>query len=76
MAERRRYIICRNEAEAARDTANRAAAIAALDQQLRRGEKALIGNSAYCRFLRLTAKHAFEINPGKVACASTRRLMH
>ena len=67
MAERRRYIVCRNEAEAAKDAADRAAVIAALDQQLRRGDKALIGNSAYRRFLRLTAKHAFEIDPGKVA---------
>jgi hypothetical protein len=67
MAERRRYIVCRNEAEAAKDASDRAAVIAALDQQLRRGDKAMIGNSAYRRFLRLTAKHAFEIDPGKVA---------
>jgi Transposase DDE domain len=67
MAERRRYIVCRNEAEAAKDGSDRAAVIAALDQQLRRGDKAMIGNSAYRRFLRLTAKHAFEIDPGKVA---------
>ena len=67
MAERRRYIVCRNEAEAAKDAADRAAVIAALDQQLWRGDKALIGNSAYRRFLRLAAKHAFEIDPGKVA---------
>src|SRR6187401_881338 len=47
--------------------ADRAAVIAALDQQLKRGDKALIGNSAYRRYLRPTAKHAFEIDPGKVA---------
>jgi Transposase DDE domain len=62
-----RYIVCRNEAEAAKDAADRAAVIAALDRQLKRGDKALIGNSAYRRFLRPTAKHAFEIDPGKVA---------
>jgi hypothetical protein len=67
IADRRRYIVCRNEAEAAKDAADRAAVIAALDQQLRRGDKALIGNSAYRRYLRPTAKHAFEIDPGKVA---------
>jgi hypothetical protein len=67
IADRRRYIVCRNEAVAAKDADDRAAVIAALDQQLKRGDKALIGNSAYRRYLRRTAKHAFEIDPGKVA---------
>jgi Transposase DDE domain len=66
-AEGRRYIVCRNEAEAEKDAADRAAIIAALDQQLKRGDKALIGNSAYRRYLRATAKKAFEIDIGKVA---------
>ena len=43
------------------------AIIAALDQQLKRGDKALIGNSAYRRYLRATAKKAFAIDIGKVA---------
>jgi len=65
--EGRRYIVCRNEAEVEKDAADRAAIIAALDQQLKRGDKALIGNSAYRRYLRATAKKAFEIDIGKVA---------
>jgi transposase len=65
--EGRRYIVCRNEAEAEKDAADRQAIIAALDQQLKRGDKALIGNSAYRRYLRATAKKAFEIDIGKVA---------
>jgi Transposase DDE domain len=65
--EGRRYIVCRNEAEAAKDAADRQAIISALDQQLKRGDKALIGNSAYRRYLRTTAKKAFEIDIGKVA---------
>jgi hypothetical protein len=65
--EGRRYIICRNEAEAAKDAADRQAIVAALDQQLKRGDKALIGNSAYRRYLRATSKKAFEIDPGKLA---------
>ena len=59
--------MCRNEAEAAKDAADRQAIVAALDQQLKRGDKALIGNSAYRRYLRATAKKAFEIDPGKLA---------
>jgi hypothetical protein len=65
--EGRRYIVCRNEAEAEKDAADRQAIVAALDQQLKRGDKALIGNSAYRRYLRTTAKKAFAIDLGKVA---------
>src|SRR5215210_7103484 len=63
-----RYIAARNEAEAEKDAADRAAIIEALDQQLKRGDKALIGNSAYRRYLRTTSDaRAFEIDPGKLA---------
>src|ERR671927_380818 len=62
-----RYIVCRNEAEAEKDAADRRTIVEALDQQLKRGDKALIGNSAYRRYLRTTAKKAFEIDIGKVA---------
>src|SRR3954471_9435456 len=66
--EGRRYIVCRNEAEAAKDAADRQAIVTALDQQLTRGDKALIGNSAYRRYLRPTSDaRAFEIDPGKLA---------
>lgn len=66
--EGRRYIVCRNEAEAAKDAADRQAIVTALDQQLKRGDKALIGNSAYRRYLRTTSdRRAFEIDPGKLA---------
>jgi hypothetical protein len=63
----RRYIVCRNEAEAEKDAADRQAIVAALEEQLKRGDKALIGNSAYRRYLRATSKKAFEIDPGKLA---------
>ena len=54
--EGRRYIVCRNEAEAGKDAADRQAIVSALEQQLKRGDKALIGNSAYRRYLRRTGK--------------------
>jgi hypothetical protein len=42
--------------------------VQALDRQLKRGDKALIGNSAYRRYLRATSdQRAFEIDPGKLA---------
>jgi Transposase DDE domain len=74
----RRYIVCRNEAEAERDRTDRQAIVAGLEAQLRRGDKALIGNSAYRRYLRRVAASgagggegepgpAFEIDAGKLA---------
>lgn len=66
--DKRRYIVCRNEEEVEKDAADRQAIVAALDQQLKRGDKALIGNSAYRRYLRATSDgRAFEIDPGKLA---------
>jgi Transposase DDE domain len=68
-----RYILCCNEAEAARDRSDRQAIVAGLSKQLARGDKALIGNSAYRRYLRRTSRGdgkpgpAFEIDPGKLA---------
>ena len=67
-AEGRRYVACRNEAEAAKDAADRRAVVEALDRQLQRGDKALIGNSAFRRYLRRAGKgQAFETDPGKLA---------
>jgi hypothetical protein len=75
--EGRRYIVCRNEAEAEKERADRQAILAGLEQQLRRGDKALIGNSAYRRYLRRVGAPgegskgkpgpAFEIDAGKLA---------
>jgi Transposase DDE domain len=68
-----RYILCRNEAEAERERNERQAIVAGLGKQLARGDKALIGNSAYRRYLRRTRSGdgkpgpAFEIDPGKLA---------
>ena len=79
--EGKRYIVCRNETEAEKDRKDREAIVAALDAQLKKGDKALIGNSAYRRYLRKRAgtkdktkgkdkdegDRAFEIDAGKLA---------
>ena len=52
---RRRYIVCRNEAEAQQDKAEREAILAALEAALRRGDKSLVGNRGYRRFLKPAA---------------------
>jgi hypothetical protein len=64
----RRYIVCRNEAEAEKDRIEREQIVAALDAQLKRGDKTLLGNSAYRRYLRKTTDGpAFAIDGGKLA---------
>ncbi len=47
-----RYIVCRNDQQARKDAADRAAILAALERQLKNGDKALVGNTAYRRFLK------------------------
>ena len=67
-ADDARYIVCRNEAEAEKHRADRQAVVAGLQKRLAGSEKALIGNSAYRRYLRRTgAGKAFEIDAGKLA---------
>jgi hypothetical protein len=65
--EDRRYVVCLNEDEARTDAAARAALVAALREQLRRGDKALIGNKGYRRYLSATGPEHFRIDEAKVA---------
>jgi Transposase DDE domain len=62
----RRYIVCRNHQQAAKDAADRAAIVAALERALQKGDKALVGNAGYRRYLKtITADH-FAIDQAKV----------
>jgi hypothetical protein len=61
----RRYILCRNHQEAARDAAARQAILANLERQLARGDKALIGNTGFRRFLKTEGHGHFAIDPTK-----------
>jgi hypothetical protein len=45
----RRYIVCRNHQEAQKDAADRVSILAALERQLAKGDKALVGNTGYRR---------------------------
>jgi len=60
----RRYILWRNHQEATQDAAAREAILAKLAQQLKRGDKALVGNSGFRRFLKAEGSH-FAIDPAK-----------
>src|SRR5665811_1854265 len=61
----RRYIVCRNHEEAKKDAADRASILAALERQLKKGDKALVGNGGYRRFLATTGENGFVIDRAK-----------
>ncbi len=65
--EERRYIVCLNEDEARKDAADRETIVAALREQLGRGDKALVGNKGYRRYLSGSDSPHFRIDEAKVA---------
>ena len=65
--EGRRYIVCRNQDEARKDAADREAIVAALREQLRQGDKSLIGNKGYRRYVSQAGPGGFGIDEAKVA---------
>jgi len=67
--EGKRYILCRNEAEAEKDRKDREAIVAALDARSKKRDKALVGNSAYRlrKIGKAKGERSFEIDAGKLA---------
>jgi hypothetical protein len=63
----RRYVVCLNEDEARKDAADREAIVAALREQLRSGDKSLVGNKGYRRYLGGGGSDHFRIDEAKVA---------
>jgi transposase len=61
----RRYIVCFNPDEAEQDRQNRAAIIAALEKALAQGDKSLIGNKGFRRFLK-TQGTRFAIDEARI----------
>jgi len=61
----RRYIVCRNRDEMRKDAAARAAILAALERQLKKGDKSLVGNKGYRRFLATPGDDHFAIDRAK-----------
>jgi hypothetical protein len=65
--DERRYVVCLNEDEARKDAADREAIVAALREQLRSGDKSLVGNKGYRRYLGGGDSPHFEIDEAKIA---------
>jgi hypothetical protein len=62
----RRYIVCYNEDQAKKDSADREAIVGSLRDQLKRGDKSLIGNKGYRKFLKPAKGKRFEIDEEKI----------
>jgi Transposase DDE domain len=65
-AKPRRYVVCVNPQEARRDAAVRDAILHHLDHALAQGDKALVGNAGYRRFLKTPREAHFEVDPARV----------
>jgi hypothetical protein len=63
----RRYIVCYNPAQARRDAAVRAAIVASLRAKLQGGDKSLVGNDGYRRYLATPTQGHFEIDEARIA---------
>jgi transposase len=66
----RRYIVCHNEEQAAKDRHDREAILAKLEEQLKHGPKSLVGNKGYRKYLRKAKQDAFVIDQQKVKSES------
>jgi hypothetical protein len=62
----RRYVLCRNEEEAIKDAETRAAILATLERKLAQGDKSLVSNTGFRRFLGSRKGERFTIDPAKV----------
>jgi Transposase DDE domain len=65
--EDRRYVVCVNEDEVKKDRADREAILAGLREQLQQGDKSLVGNKGYRRYLKVEGPGHFAIDEAKIA---------
>ena len=65
--EDRRYVVCVNEDELLKDRADREAIVASLREQLRQGDKSLVGNKGYRRYLKVEGEGHFAVDEAKIA---------
>lgn len=64
--EGRRYVVCLNEEQARKDRADREAIVEHLREQLRQGDKSLVGNKGYRKYLKTKGGQHFQIDEAKL----------
>src|SRR5271157_2109174 len=63
----KRYVVCYNEDQGRKDAADRAAIVESLREKLKNGDKSLVGNKGYRRYLKSTGKEHFSVDEAKLA---------
>ena len=61
-----RYVVCLNEEQRRKEAADRKAIVAQLREQLGRGDKELVGNKGYRKFLQEGSGEGFTIDEAKI----------
>jgi len=61
----RRYVVCYNPEQARKEAADRSRIVEALRATLQQGDKALVGNKGFRKYLRVEGKH-FEVDEDKL----------
>jgi transposase len=64
--EGRRYVVCVNTEQVEQDRQKREQIVASLREQLHRGDKALVGNKGYRRYLKVEGDSHFVIDEAKL----------
>jgi transposase len=62
----RRYVVCVNAEQVEHDRRQRAEIVTALKEQLRQGDKSLVGNKGYRRYLKVEGDRHFAIDEAKL----------
>ncbi|GBE35366.1 hypothetical protein BMS3Bbin06_01905 [bacterium BMS3Bbin06] len=65
MVRGKRYIVCYNEDQAKKDATDRENIIASLKDKLKQGQKSIVGNKGYRRYLK-SAGETFKIDEDKI----------
>ena len=65
LVDERRYVVCYNPEQARKDAADRSQIVQALRATLKQGDKALVGNKGFRKYLRVEGKH-FEVDEAKL----------
>ena len=63
--DQRRYVVCVNEAQATEDRYDREAVVASLRDALRHGDRSLVGNKGYRKFLQ-AGRQQFAVDEDKI----------
>jgi transposase len=64
--EDRRYVVCLNEEQKRKEVHDREAIVEHLREQLKHGEKSLIGNKGYRKYIKVEGENRFTIDETKI----------